>query len=136
VIEYKDWIYVIGGTNRDGYLSSVAYAMTNQDADFGYWGLEADAKAYEERQASLKQKKSQLPNLGTVRTVLQAEAYTYLEVVTLKNQVVWLAGPKISVQPNTLVRYSTGVVMSGFYSKDLKRTFNEILFVGEVKKVE
>lgn len=136
VIEYKDWIYVIGGTNRDNYLSSVTYATTNQAADFGYWGLDADIKAYVERQAARKQKLSQLPNLGTVRTVLQAEAYTYLEVVTLKNEVVWLAGPKLSVQPNSLVRYSKGVVMSGFFSKELKRTFNEILFVGEVQKVE
>lgn len=136
VVEYKDWIYVIGGTNRDNYLSSVAYATTNQEADFGYWGSEADEKTYEERSAAQKQKQTQLPNIGTVRTVLQAQAYTYLEVVTLKNEVVWLAGPKVSVQPNSLVRYSTGVLMSGFYSKELNRTFREILFVGEVKKVD
>lgn len=136
VVEYDDWIYVIGGTNRNNYLSSVAYATTNQDADFGYWGTEADEKAYEDRRAAHKQKQTLLPNIGTVRTVLQAEAYTYLEVVTLKNEVVWLAGPKVSVQPNSLVRFSTGVLMSGFYSKELNRTFREILFVGEVKKVD
>jgi hypothetical protein len=74
--------------------------------------------------------------LGTVRTVLQAEAYTYLEVDSLKQGVIWLAGPKLDIQPNSIVRFSKGVIMSGFYSKELNRTFKEILFVGQVQKAE
>jgi len=136
VVEYKDWIYVIGGTGRDSYLSDVEYATVNETADFGYWGLESDALAYKTKLAARKEKQSQLPNLGTVRKVLQAAAYTYLEVDSFKQGVIWLAGPKLVVQPNSLVRYSTGVVMRGFYSKELNRNFNEILFVGEIQKVE
>jgi hypothetical protein len=136
VIEYKDWIYVIGGTSRDSYLSDVEYATVNETADFGYWGTEADALAYKAKLEARKEDQAQLVNLGTVKTVLQAEAYTYLEVDSLKQGLIWLAGPKIVIQPNSLVRYSKGVVMSGFYSKELKRSFKEILFVGQVQKVE
>jgi len=136
VIEYKDWIYVIGGTNRDKYLSDVEYATVNETADFGYWGLEADAQAYKAKLAAQNGNQAQLPNLGTVITVLQAEAYTYLEVDSIKQGKIWLAGPKLVIQPNSLVRYSKGVVMSGFFSKELNRSFKEILFVGQVQKVE
>jgi hypothetical protein len=79
---------------------------------------------------------NQLPNHGTVRTVLQATAYTYLEVLNDKQQMIWLAGTKLDIKPGDQVGYSTGVLMSGFYSKELGRTFSKILFVGQVKKVE
>lgn len=136
VVEYKDRIYVIGGTSRDNYLTSVVYAATNETADFGYWGGESDAQAYKAKLAARKQTQSLLPNQGTVKTVLQAEAYTYLEVVNTNQQVIWLAGPKLAIQPDDQVRYSKGVVMGGFYSRELKRSFDEILFVGQVQKVE
>ena len=67
---------------------------------------------------------------------MQAEAYTYIEVVTPNYKAEWLAGPKIDVQVGQQIRYSTGVVMSGFFSKELQRSFNQILFVGQVQKVE
>ena len=136
VIEYKDWIYVIGGSSRDKYLSDVEYATVNETADFGYWGVESDALAYKAKLAARKDNQSQLTNLGTVIKVMQAEAYTYLQVDSLKQGVIWLAGPKIVVQPNSLVRYSKGVLMSGFHSKELNRTFKEILFVGQIQKAD
>ena len=136
VVDYKDWIYVIGGSNRDKYLSNVVYATVNASADFGYWGHESDIKAYEAKQTALKNKQTQLPNHGTVRTILQASAYTYLEVVNDQQEVSWLAGPKLEIKPRSQINYSKGVLMSGFYSKELKRTFKEILFVGQVEKVE
>ncbi len=136
VVEYKDWIYVLGGSNRDKYLSTAEYATVNTSADFGYWGLESDAQAYKAKLAARKDNQTQLPNRGAVRTVLQASAYTYLEVVNDKQEVIWLAGPKLDIKPRSIVRYSKGVVMSGFYSKELSRSFKEILFVGQVQKAE
>ena len=136
VVEYQDWIYLIGGTSRGNYLTSVAYATTNETADFGYWGVESDIQAYKAKLAARKEQQSQLPNQGIVKTVLQAEAYTYLEVVNTEQEVIWLAGPKLVIQPDDQVRYSKGVVMSGFYSKELQRSFNEILFVGQIQKME
>jgi len=136
VVEYKEWIYVMGGSNRDKYLSSVDYATVNSTADFGFWGNESDALAYKAKLAARKENQAKLPNSGTVRTVLQTSAYTYLEVVNDKQQVVWLAGTKLDVNPGDKVGYSTGVVMSGFYSKELGRSFKQVLFVGQVKKTE
>jgi hypothetical protein len=136
VVEYNDWIYVIGGSNRDRYLSSVEYATVNAAADIGYWGGESEARAFKAKMAARKEIQSRLPNHGTVRAVLQATAYTYLEVLNDKRQVIWLAGTKMDVKPGDQVDYSKGVIMSGFYSKELGRTFNQILFVGQVQKVE
>jgi hypothetical protein len=136
VVEYKDWIYVIGGTSRDSYLTSVEYATTNESADFGFWGGESDIQSYKAKLAARKALQSRLPNQGAVRTVLQATAYTYLEVVNDNQEATWLAGPKLDVQTGDQVGYSKGVVMSGFYSRELNRTFNEILFVGQLQKVE
>lgn len=135
-VEYKDWVYVIGGTSRDSYLTSVEYATTNETSDLGYWGGESDIQAFKAKLAARKEIQSRLPNQGTVRTVLQAEAYTYLEVVNADQEVTWLAGPKIAVQPDDRVGYSKGVVMSGFYSRELNRSFSAILFVGQLQKVE
>jgi hypothetical protein len=134
VVEYKDWIYVIGGSNRDNYLSSVEYATVNSTADFGYWGSESDAQAFKAKLAARQENQARLPNRGTVRTVLQATAYTYLEVVNDRQELVWLAGTKLDIKPGDQVGYSKGVVMSGFYSKELNRSFDEILFVGQVEK--
>ena len=136
VIEYKDWIYVIGGTSRESYPTNVVYATTNQAADFGYWGVEADALAYKAKLSERAQKQIQLPNQGGVTAVLQAEAYTYLEVVNDNREVIWLAGPKLAVQAGDRVGYSKGVLMGGFYSKELQRSFDAILFVGQLQKIE
>ena len=133
VVEYKDWIYVIGGSNRDSYLSSVEYATVNSTADFGYWGSEQDAQAYKAKLAR-KENQTSLPNHGIVKAVLQATAYTYLEVVNDRQEVIWLAGTKLDIKPGDRVGYSKGVIMSGFYSKELDRTFRSILFVGQVQK--
>ena len=134
VVEYNDWIYVIGGSNRDRYLSSVEYATVNSNADLGYWGGESDAQAFKAKLAARKENQNRLPNHGTVRTVLQATAYTYLEVLNDKQQIIWLAGTKLDIKPGDPVDYSKGVIMSGFFSKELNRTFDQILFVGQVEK--
>jgi starvation-inducible outer membrane lipoprotein len=136
VVEYKDHIYVIGGSNRKAYLDTVEYAAVNQDGDFGYWGDKADAKAHDDKLEARKHVQSNLPNEGKVKTVLQAQMYTYIEVVTPQLSSQWLAGPKLDLQIGQKIRYSSGVVMSGFLSKELQRTFEEILFVGQVEKAE
>ena len=136
VVEYKHKVYVIGGSNKNEYLNTVEYADVNQAGDFGFWGDEADIKAYDNKLEARKNVKTQLPNQGKIKTILQAEAYTYIEVVTPNFKAEWLAGPKIDVQVGQQIRYSSGVVMSGFFSKELQRSFNQILFVGQVQKVE
>jgi len=50
-----------------------------------------------------------------------------------KQGLVWIAGPKTELKPETRIQYSTGVFMSNFYSKELQRNFPSVLFVGTIQ---
>jgi uncharacterized protein YceK len=131
---YKDKIYIIGGTNQDRYLSSVEFATFNQEGQIGFWGTQREAQAYQQKIQALKQQHTQLPNEGIVLHVQNASMYTYLNVTSNLGDI-WLAGPKLEVQVNDHVRFSKGVSMSNFYSKELQQQFPAILFVGKIEKV-
>ena len=135
VVTYKNRIYMLGGTNRDGYFASVYYAIFNDEGDIGFWGTESEASAYKTRLAERRSRGMDLPNEGLVQQVIHVSAYTYIEVKN-KNGISWIAGPKTELKPKTVIRYSKGVYMSNFYSKELQRSFSSILFVSAVKKVE
>jgi hypothetical protein len=134
-IEKDGKLYVIGGTNREGYLASVIYAGRNGNGDLGYWGTAEQAEAVKAKQAERAAKKSMLPNHGKVIEFIQAEAYTYIHVQNDVNQDIWIAGQKIDdLKVGDTVGFSTGVNMSNWYSKELKRGFDAVLFVGQVRK--
>lgn len=133
-VVYKDWIYVIGGTNQDRYLSSVEFASFNASGDIGYMGSEAEARQYQAEQEKRKQNKTVLPNEGVVVNVQHASMYTYIQVQSNLGDV-WLAGPRLEVKPNNKIRFSKGVTMSNFYSKELQQQFPLILFVSKIDKV-
>jgi len=133
VIADDDNLYVIGGTNRDGYLASVVYAQRNEAGEFGYWGTEEEALTVKAKLADKAAKKAILPNSGIVREVIQAEAYTYINVESDKG-MVWIAGPKVEVKAGDRIGYSKGVNMTGWYSKELQRSFSMVVFVGNIQK--
>jgi len=64
----------------------------------------------------------------TIKEVLQANAYTYL-LVTEADKDYWIAIPKTEVTVGKTYSYEGGVEMKAFESKDLKRTFDSVLFV-------
>jgi len=64
----------------------------------------------------------------TVKEVLQASAYTYLLVAEASKEY-WIAIPKTEVTVGKTYSYDGGVEMKAFESKDLKRTFDSVLFV-------
>jgi hypothetical protein len=130
---YRDWIYIIGGTNQDRYLNTVEYAAINEVGDPGFWGSAKEAANYQAKLEQLKNTHIELPNYGQVKEVLQASMYTYLQVVN-DSGAIWLAGPKLDAAVNDKVRFSKGVSMPGFYSKELQRTFPTILFVSKIEK--
>jgi hypothetical protein len=132
-VVYQDWIYIIGGTNQDRYLASVEFATFDNTGQIGFWGSSQEAQAYKEKIQALKQQTTQLPNLGTVLHVQHASMYTYLNVASNLGDI-WLAGPRIDVQANDRVRFSKGVSMSNFYSKELQQQFPVILFVSQIEK--
>lgn len=133
--DYNGRLYVIGGTNRDGYLNSVIYAGHNKDGELGYWGTNEEAKAIKAKLIEREKKKSELPNSGLVKQVIQAEAYTYVQVDSPQNGLVWIAGGKIpDLKAGDRVGFSKGVNMSNWYSKELQRSFAMVIFVGQLRK--
>ena len=131
VVTHKKWIYLIGGTNVDGYSSDVYYATFNHTGEIGFYGTKEEALAYKEK---IKRRLSPLPNDGIVIEILQTPSYTYLRVKGDRG-TRWLATSRMEIKPFTRIRYSKGVLMSDFYSKELKRAFPKILFVSKVKPI-
>jgi hypothetical protein len=64
----------------------------------------------------------------TVKEVLNANTYTYL-LVTESEKEYWIAIPKTEVKVGKTYTYEGGMEMKKFESKDLKRTFDSVLFV-------
>lgn len=133
-VSWKDWVYLVGGTNRDGYFSAVEYAAINERGEIGYFGSEGEKQAYEQARQARLQQKAQLPNQGEVLEILNTSGYSYIRVLNPARGEVWLAGSKMQgLEPGAVIAYSTGVEMSNFYSKELKRAFPSVLFVGTIE---
>lgn len=132
-VVYKDWIYVIGGVNQDRYLNSIEYATFDANNNIGFNGTLQDAQVYQAKLERLKMAKPRLPNYGTVKAVQHASMYTYIQVVN-EQGTLWLAGPKTELKLNDNIRFSKGVSMSNFYSKELQRSFPVVLFVSKIEK--
>lgn len=135
-LAHNDHLYVLGGTNADGYLRSVEYAEINDEGDLGFFGTAEERDAYQSRMQALAAARPQLPNEGVVKQVLQAEMYSYIQIRTAKGLLTWLAGPRTELPIDSRIRYSKGVRMTNFYSKELQRPFPEVIFVGQIESVE
>jgi hypothetical protein len=72
-----------------------------------------------------------LPHWGVVEQAIDSNQYTYVEVRTEAGSR-WLAVPRVSLAAGSPIRYGDGVRMTNFYSKVLKRSFAEILFVNDL----
>ncbi len=132
----NDAAYVIGGTNLTGYKRSIEYAGFNELGNMGYWATATEAAAKNaERQKKQAQRKI-LPNEAVVATHLQAARYSYLEVQRDDGLSAWLAGPVSDLPIGTRIQFPNGVVMRNFFSKELKRNFQVIMFVGELRVVK
>jgi hypothetical protein len=132
---HNGYFYVIGGTNRNGYLRSVEYTSINSEGDLGFWGSAQDKENYLSRLKAQKANTPLLPNEGVIRQLLHTEMYSYLQVLS-EGKMVWLAGPRTSLPVNTRIRYSKGVYMSNFYSKELQRPFPAVTFVSRIEEVK
>jgi hypothetical protein len=134
-VAHNGYLYVLGGTNRNGYLRSVEYASINPEGDLGFWGNAQDRDAYQLRVQAQKNTGPALPNEGVIKQILHAEMYSYLEVLN-QGEMVWLAGPRTELPVNTRIRYSKGVYMSNFYSKELQRPFPAVTFVSRIEELQ
>ncbi len=134
VVHHNDNIYVVGGTNRDGYLTSVEMAKFNQAGDIGYWGS-AQQAVITQKKVAVNPSTLALPNVGIAKEVIQTEAYTYLRVQKPDGSEEWVAGPRLKILVDSRVEYSQGVTMSNFFSRELQHSFPMVLFVSEVRAV-
>lgn len=64
----------------------------------------------------------------TIKEVLNANAYSYL-LVTEGKKEYWIAVPLTKVEVGKTYSYEGGMEMKKFESKDLKRTFESVIFV-------
>lgn len=130
VVITKQNIYIIGGTNQEGYFNSVDVAGFNARGDFGFWGTKQEGKAYEHEQSRSPIAAVQLTsdNLGTVAEVINADRYVYLRVKGEKGEE-WIAAAAAPFTVGQKISFSDGVMMSNFQSKTLNRTFESIRFV-------
>lgn len=105
-----------------------------------FWGVSiliaiamfVQCKPNNEKTEALKTEESIVEDLNihqiTVKEVLNANAYTYL-LVNEGEKEYWIAVPKTEVKVGKTYTYEGGMEMKKFESKDLKRTFDSVLFV-------
>jgi hypothetical protein len=67
----------------------------------------------------------------TVDEVIQTTSYTYLHVKE-NDTLKWLAVPSMQASKGETYYYSEGLPMKQFESKELHKTFDEVLFLGGV----
>lgn len=69
----------------------------------------------------------------TVKDLLQVSAYTYL-YVSENDQEYWIAVSRMEAKKGDVYHFSRSMEMKDFHSKDLDRTFEKVLFVGDLSK--
>ncbi len=130
-----DRIYILGGTNINGFTNQVFYAGFNDKGDIGYLATASEAAAVEKAMAEKAEQQKILPNEATIVRHIKTEGYSYLAVKRDDGLAAWLAGPADDFVEGSRVQFPNGVVMSNFYSKELKHNFPSVMFVGEVRVV-
>lgn len=63
----------------------------------------------------------------SVKEVIEVEQYTYLLVEQAKKEF-WIAVPAMEANPGEKYRYHGGMEMKDFYSRELDRTFESVIF--------
>lgn len=79
--------------------------------------------------------KFQSSEQGSVVSVQNAANYTYLEIQTADNNVIWVAAPETPVNVSDTVSWQPGSLMRDFKSSTLGKTFPEIYFVSAVQVI-
>ena len=131
----NDRLYIIGGTNLDGYKRSVEYATFNEKGDIGYWATPAEAAAQRAELSRREARRRTLPNEAVIIRHIRTSGYSYLVVKRDDGLSAWLAAPVTDLPAGTRIRFPDGVIMRNFYSKELKHNFPAIMFVGETRAV-
>ncbi len=87
-----------------------------------------------ERLLQLPSEDVPLRHTGQVIEAIDSNQYTYVQL-RQGQATQWLAVPRIEVKPGMWIRYGEGRLMRNWYSRKLKRSFDDILFVSRVEIV-
>jgi len=75
-------------------------------------------------------------NVGKVVEMIPGKGrYSYLKLEHNGRQF-WVAGVKVEAKKGDRVRYQTSVVMENFTSRELNRTFDEIIFASSIEVMQ
>ena len=72
---------------------------------------------------------------GRVKDVATAGGYIYLEIEQ-NGSTIWIAAPMIAAQVGQKVSWNGGALMENFVAKTIGRTFDRIIFVGNITLVQ
>lgn len=94
----------------------------------------APAAAMQQNDHTTQTNKGELVTLsggGKVVTTISTETYVFMELEN-EGERSWVTTISIEIKEGDRVDYKNGQVMSGFYSKNLDKTFEKIVFVDTV----
>ncbi len=110
------------------FMLSILGCGSSQSNNTGNSSLQTPAT-----ENSLAENQNTPPHGVAVLEVIQVVNYTYLRVKD-NNTELWIAAPTLEVKAGDTVYYQNGMMMTKFESKELKRTFEQILFVDRISK--
>ena len=128
-------IYLIGGSDGNGYLRSIYYASFNEQGDIGFQAMPAEIKKHRAAIAMREANKPEFPYRAVIIQHFKKKLYSYLQVRENSGNVIWLAAPAQDFKKGEHISFPSGTVMRNFHSKILNRTFSHILFVREVRRI-
>jgi hypothetical protein len=92
---------------------------------------QAQSQQQAQPQTQSPQQSDAVMHTGVVQQVLQATAYTYLNVKE-NDATYWIAVTKRDLKPGATISFAGGLEMDNFQSKDLDRTFDKVYFVSRL----
>ena len=119
-----------------GYMYESGRGVAKDEAEAAKWYQKAamlgnvNAVRRLENMSAKATMEAELSRNGKVLSSIDAGMYTYIEL-TENGKTIWIAAPAIKVKKDDTIRFSGGAVMSNYFSKNLNRTFESVLFVGK-----
>lgn len=119
-----------------GYMYESGKGVAKNETEAAKWYQKAaaqgntDAMRRLENATAKSKQEAELSRNGKVISSIDAGMYTYIEL-TENGKTIWIAAPTIKVKKGDLISFSGGAVMSNYFSKNLNRTFESVIFVGK-----
>lgn len=119
-----------------GYMYERGKGIAKDEVEAGKWYQKAAALGNANAMRRLEHAnaksrlEAELSRNGKVLSSIDAGIYTYIEL-TENGKTIWIAAPTIKVKKGDTIRFSEGAIMTNYFSKNLNRTFESVIFVGK-----